>query len=130
VDGRATGQKTPATLLLAPGERKVRVFKPGYEPFEQAVRLAENSLMDLKVPALAEQKQLRAAGWIEIRTVPRGADILIDNTNTGRKTPDRLELPAGEYTLTLYLKGYQVVRERIVVAAGQTAQLNRTLPAQ
>jgi serine/threonine protein kinase len=130
VDGRATGQKTPATLMLAPGARQVRVAKQGYEPFEQDVKLVENQLAVMKVPPLEEQKQPRGPGWVEVRTVPRGADILIDNTNTGRKTPDRLELPAGEYTLTLYLKGYQVVRERIVVAAGQTAQLNRTLPPQ
>ncbi len=130
VDGRPTGQKAPTTLLLAPGERKIRLAKAGFEPFEQTIRVEENSLVSLKVPALAEQKQPRGPGWVDIRTVPRGADILIDNTNTGRKTPDKLELPAGEYTLTLYLKGYQVVRERIVVAAGQTAQLNRTLPQQ
>ena len=129
VDGRATGQKTPATLMLAPGERKVRIAKAGFEPYEQSVKLEENSLVNLKVPALAEQRP-RGPGWLDVRTVPRGADILIDNTNTGRKTPDKLELPAGEYALTLYLKGYQVVRERIVVTAGQTAQLNRTLPQQ
>lgn len=130
VDGRATGQKTPATLVLAPGTRRVRVQKPGYEPYEQGVTLEENALANLRVP-LTEQRQAPSGpGWVEIRTVPRGADILIDNTNTGKRTPDRLELPAGEYTLTLYLKGYQVVRERIVVVAGQTAQINKTLSQQ
>jgi serine/threonine-protein kinase len=129
VDGARQPQKTPATIAVSPGERTIRLQLEGFAPYETQISLEENDLKTLSAQ-LPARPAARGPGWIEVRTVPRGADILIDNTNTGRKTPDKLELPAGEYTLTLYLKGYVAVREKIVVTPNQTLQLNKALTPQ
>jgi hypothetical protein len=125
VDGRSTGQRTPTTLNLSPGPHSIRLQRDGYSPYETSVTLAENDLKALTA-TLTERPQARGPGYVEIRTVPRGADILLNDTNTGLKSPARLELQPGEYTLTLYLKGYPPLREKIVVTATQTLQVNRS----
>jgi hypothetical protein len=67
-------------------------------------------------------------GLVEVRTVPPGADIIVNGTNSGRKTPFTLELPAGEYQLTLFIRGYQAVTKRVVVQANRTSAINEVLP--
>jgi serine/threonine-protein kinase len=130
VDGVRRGQ-TPATLSLPAGIHRIRLHKDGGEPYETTVQLAEEDFKTLTVSGFAERgAAARDAGWLDVRTVPPGADVLVDNINTGRKTPVRIELSAGQHSLTLYLKGHQTVREQIVVAASQTLQLNRTLQPQ
>jgi hypothetical protein len=64
---------------------------------------------------------------VEVRSVPPGADIILNGTNTGRKTPARLELPAGSYRLTIFLRGYAAVQRAIQVEPGQTVTLNESL---
>ena len=61
------------------------------------------------------------------RSVPLGADILLGNTNTGFRTPARLELPAGDYAVVIYLKGYQAVRKTVTVQEGKTVSLTEVL---
>jgi serine/threonine-protein kinase len=125
INGQRHADLTPTTISLAPGSYAIVVEKPGYERYEGNVRLKEDELKQLNVE-LVERR--RSVGWLEVRTIPPGADILIDNTNTGRRTPARLELPAGQYSLTLYLKGYGVVRKTVRVEKSQTAEVNETLP--
>ena len=60
--------------------------------------------------------------------MPPGADILIDGTNTGRKTPFVLQLNAGKYTVTLFLKGYQPIRKQVGVEPNKTISINEILP--
>jgi hypothetical protein len=69
-------------------------------------------------------------GTITVRSIPRGADILIDGKNTGRKTPDEFTLPAGTYTLTVYLPGHAPAHEKIIVEANQSVTVNKTLEKQ
>jgi serine/threonine protein kinase len=136
IDGNKRPEVTPTTVVVAPGTRRVRVQRPGYTPYEETVRVEADSVQQLNVElpvaaATTGQSPTRlSAGWIDVRTIPRGADILIDGKNIGRKTPDRIELPAGTYTLVLYLPGYQAVRETITIGANQTVQINKTLPQQ
>lgn len=85
-----------------------------------------------QAPAPQQQQQqpaTRAAGpgFVEVRSVPPGADILINGNTIGRKTPSRIELPFGQYRLTVFLRGYAASQRVIQVEAGQTLTLNETL---
>jgi len=125
VNGQKQPQPTPTTIRLAPGTYKIAVQKAGYEGYQGTIELQADMLKQINVQ-LPERP--RGAGWVDTRTVPPGADILVNGTNIGRRTPARLELPSGEYTLTLYLRGYQAVRKQIIVEANKTVQVNEILP--
>ncbi len=124
LNGQRLGRQTPATVPVTPGSVRVGLQKPGYAPYEESIRIGEDELKKMNVP-LAEQ--LKGVGWIDVKSIPPGADILVNGTNTGQKTPARIELPAGQYSLTLYLAPHPAVRETITVQPGQTAQVYKSL---
>jgi len=124
INGQRQGRQTPATVSVAPGSYRIGVQKPGFALYEESVKISADELKKLNV-SLAEQR--KGNGWVDIRSVPPGADILIDGTNTGQKTPARIELPSGQYTLMLYLAPRPAVREAITVQPGQTVQVYKNL---
>jgi hypothetical protein len=124
INGQRQGRQTPATVPVTPGNYRIGLQKPGYAPYEESVKIGADELKKVNVP-LAEQK--KGNGWIDVRSVPPGADILVNGTNTGQKTPARIELPAGQYSLTLYLAPHPAVRETIIVQPGQTSQVYKSL---
>ena len=124
INGQRQGRQTPATVSVAPGNYRVGVQKPGFALYEESLKINADELKKLNV-SLAEQR--KGNGWVDIRSVPPGADILIDGTNTGQKTPAKIELPSGQYSLMLYLAPRPAVRETITVQPGQTVQVYRNL---
>jgi hypothetical protein len=132
VDGRKQPEMTPATIVVPPGSRRLRLQRAGFVPYEETIDVEADAVkrVNVELPAQTQAPAPRAAGFLDVRTIPRGADILINGADTGRKTPDKLELAPGTYTLTLFLRGYQAVRETIIIEPNQTLQLNRTLPQQ
>jgi len=124
INGRKHAEQTPTKVPLAPGSYTITLQKTGYQDAQRSVQIQEDAVQQLDVQ-LAERR--RGVGWLDVRTVPLGADVLVDGTNTGRKTPFKLELNPGQYTVTLYLKGYAVVRRTIVVEENQTVALKETL---
>jgi hypothetical protein len=124
INGQRQGRQTPATVSVAPGNYRIGVQKPGFALYEESLKINADELKKLNV-SLAEQR--KGNGWVDIRSVPPGADILIDGTNTGQKTPAKIELPSGQYTLMLYLAPRPAVRETITVQPGQTVQVYRNL---
>jgi hypothetical protein len=72
----------------------------------------------------------RVVGWVEFRSVPPGADILVNGNSTGQRTPFRLELSAGQHSVTLFLRGYQSVQRTITVRENQTVPFQEVLVAQ
>jgi serine/threonine-protein kinase len=127
VNGRKHSEQTPTTIVLPAGRYTIKVQKAGYQEYQATMDLTGDSLQQLSVP-LAESPATRRVGLVEVRTVPPGADIIINGTNSGRKTPFTLELPAGEYTLTLFIRGYQAVNKRVVVQTDRTSAINEVLP--
>jgi len=140
INGERRTEVTPATLALPPGSYAVALEKAGYQRHELTVQLRADELKRINVelaearggapatqaPAPAPAK--RSTGWLDVRSIPPGADVLIDGTNTGRKTPARIELPAGEHTVVIYVKGYQAVRKTVTIGDGLTFTINEVLP--
>lgn len=61
-------------------------------------------------------------GKIYASSSPRGAQIWLDNVNTGLVTSSYVQnVPAGTHTVTLKLKGYQDATKTVTVKAGSTA---------
>jgi serine/threonine-protein kinase len=71
-----------------------------------------------------------SAGWVWVRSQPRGARIVIDNAETGLRTPARVEIPQGEHTLQVKMRGFSSPERTIQLEGGQTMQFTETLTPQ
>lgn len=61
-------------------------------------------------------------GRIYASSSPRGAQIWLDNVNTGQVTPSYVSnVPVGTHTVTLKLTGYRDATKTVQVKAGKTA---------
>jgi len=81
-----------------------------------------------RAPASAPAAVKKAAmGTLDVLSVPTAADILINGANTGRRAPSKMELPAGKYQVTLYLKGYAPFEQSVTIQQGKTVQIEALL---
>jgi serine/threonine protein kinase len=106
-DGQAIGDcRTPCRFAdLSPGKYSMSVKVSGYPAVSRAVEVREGRITEERVRQPAAGRNA-AMGTLDVLSVPVGADIIINGENTGRRTPSKIELPPGEYDVTLYLKGY------------------------
>jgi hypothetical protein len=126
VNGARRPEVTPAMIHLPPGTYAIRVEKAGFESKESRVVVQANQMVQLS-GKLEEKPQHRQVGWVEVSSSPPGAAILLNSQNTGRRTPDRLELPPGQYTLTLDMKGYQAIAGTVVIEENKVVDFAKTL---
>lgn len=123
-DGIATGETTPASLLLGVGPHRIAVDLAGH--------LATPVSRDVAVTAGAVATAdfvLDALGALAVSSDPAGAAILIDGTETGHVTPRTFDVVAGDHLVELRLAGYadpQLVRQ-VNVPAGSAAAVEVTL---
>ena len=119
--------RTPCRFAdLTPGSYTLSVKGSGYSRVERTVEIHEGRLNDERVREPGAGKKA-AMGTLDVLSVPVGADILINGANTGRHTPSKIELPAGKYQVTLYLKGYAPFEKSVTVQQGRAAQLQAML---
>ncbi|MBZ5698453.1 MAG: protein kinase [Acidobacteriia bacterium] len=77
-----------------------------------------------EIPRVAE------AGWVWIHSAPQGAEILVDGTDTGLRTPARVEMPQGEHEVLLTLHGFANAHRTLLIRPGQTMQFTELLGQQ
>ena len=125
--GHAIGDcRTPCRFGdLAPGSYSLAVRISGYPTVGRTVEVREGRIAEERLHESAGRNA--AMGTLDVLSVPVGADILINGESTGRHTPSKLELPAGNYQVTLYLKGYAPFQQSITVQQSRTAQLEAML---
>jgi serine/threonine protein kinase len=71
-----------------------------------------------------------AVGWVWVRSEPHGARILVDDAETGLRTPARVEMPEGEHSVQLKMQGFSSVPRTVTVHSGQTMQFTEALDVQ
>jgi serine/threonine-protein kinase len=67
------------------------------------------------------------AGWVWVRSTPPGAEILVDGTDTGLRTPSRVEMQPGEHEVLLTLRGSSSARRAVSIRPGQNTQFTELL---
>ncbi len=129
--GNAIGDcRTPCRFAdLSPGSYSMSVKLAGYSTVSRTVEVREGRITEERVRQPAAGKNA-AMGTLDVLSVPVGADIIINGENTGRRTPSKIELPAGEFEVTLYLKGYAPYRQSVTVQQGRTSPLEAVLVRQ
>lgn len=124
VKGQKQGQQTPAQLQLAEGTHHIRVERAGYEAVEKNVPVEGESYKTLNVPL---QRSVVKTGRLKVQSEPEGAEILVDGKSVGKTTPAMLDLPVGEYTITILLKGRAEQKKTVKVKENETTVVNETL---
>jgi serine/threonine-protein kinase len=146
VDGKDSGKVTPAQVSVSPGVHTLVVRKAGYKdaatttprinpgdtynftptlepaPAQKQASASDDSLIHRIFGGIPEGK-----GALEIKTTPKGADILIAGLAENHKTPHKYFLDPGTYQVTLQLGGYKTVKKSVTVEKGKGLGLNETL---
>jgi eukaryotic-like serine/threonine-protein kinase len=123
VNGQRQFTQTPAKIDLPPGAYRIAVTKPGFEPYATQVEIqaGKPAQLDAQLPPLAQGQ-----GWVEARTVPKGALITVDGVLVQQQTPARLDLAAGQHLIVFSLAGY-TAETSVVVRAGKGSQIFQVL---
>jgi serine/threonine-protein kinase len=80
-----------------------------------------------------DDPQAKSPGSATLASDPRGAEVWLDRSNTGEKTPAEIELTPGKHTIELRLTGHETWTHRVDVDPGQQVLLEpalKPLPAR
>ncbi|MBT3182224.1 MAG: serine/threonine protein kinase [Deltaproteobacteria bacterium] len=123
MDDKLTGLTTPATVekVSIGNDVKITITKPGFEDFEQVLNLTSTKPQRVSIK-LDEIKPL--LGTVTIDSVPKGASIFLDGTDTNRTTPATIaNLEPKQYKISLKLSGYKDWESTTDVEADGTSKM-------
>ncbi|SRR6266481_348661 len=132
IDGRDSGKLSPADISLDAGVHRVVVSLDGYLDSESNVHLTAGQTATyspaLRTAGHAENIPVTAGqGRLEIKSNPKGADILINGTQYAKKTPTEIKLDAGVYEITLQKEGYKPLHRSVSLTSGAKLKIEESL---
>ncbi|MCL4790661.1 MAG: PEGA domain-containing protein [Gammaproteobacteria bacterium] len=118
IDGVSVGRTPTAGIDVVAGSHQLRIVAPRYQPWETALTVEGGGVVQ------AIEAQL-VPDWadVAVSTVPEGAAVLVDGEPAGT-TPAKLELLAGERTLSFQKDGFKTLTRRVTAVANQPQQLS------
>lgn len=107
LDGRSTGKRTPASLVVAPGPHTVTLQLSGYNQASRTVTAVKgretSASITLTRPAPVAQ------GSLKVISTPAGATVTVDGKAVKGVTPLTVSVALGSHTVKVALSGYQTV---------------------
>jgi serine/threonine protein kinase len=145
INGKDTGKFTPTELMLDPAVQHILVRKYGYLDAETDINInagqtasyaptlkAAGSTDNIKTVGGFSKMfgggPAHGTGRIEIKTDPKGAQIVINGSTFSKTTPVVIQVEAGNYDIVLQKDGYQSVRRSVVVNSEEKLKIEETLP--
>jgi serine/threonine protein kinase len=125
INGAKQSGQTPVSLPLGPGSYNLVLRLAGYAAYAGSVQVKDGVQTQMSVEL--HEKDLGKIAWADVQSTPAGAEIVVDGTSTSQVTPARVELPSGIHTITLKLKGFQVVRRTVQVTEGGSVRVDGAL---
>jgi serine/threonine-protein kinase len=149
IDGKDSGQVTPAQITVEKGPHRVTVKKAGFKDVSADETLAEGQTVSFSPVLLSVSPQsedgkspnplLRffgadtipeGKGLVHIRTDPEGATIVVDGKVAPKKTNARWPADPGIYSIQLQMAGYKTVHRNIKVQKGKAVNIDEILERQ
>jgi hypothetical protein len=146
IDGKDTGRVTPVTLILDPAAHSVSLRKAGYLNADNQIQLAAGQTTSysptLMVAGRTDNIRIVGGGVgrffsigsggqgkarIEIKSEPKGAQVIINGTPLQRTTPVEVQVEAGNYDIVLQKDGYKSAHENAIVGIEDRVKISRTL---
>ncbi len=147
VDGRDSGEVTPARLTVNAGQHRIALRKDGYRPEITYTEVPPGKSSSF-TPVLAPRAAMEPAasrssvdtsdgvgpfhrlhrffgrpdpddGILEVRTRPRGAEIWLGDAQSPIRTPMKVGVTPGNYTMVLRLPGYKPVTRTVQIERGK-----------
>jgi PEGA domain len=144
VNGKDTGKLTPVELMLDPAAQHIVVRKDGYLDSETDITLTAGQSVsyDPSLRVAGRTDNIKAVGGfsrmfgggpghgaaqVEIKTQPKGAQIVINGSPFAKTTPVVIQVAPGNYNITLQKEGYQPVRKSISVNGEEKLKIDEAL---
>jgi len=145
INGKDTGKVTPIEFMVEPGVQNVVLRKSGYLESSTELKLAAGQSLSysptLMVAGRTDNIKLvnggigkvfggggaQGAARIEIKSEPKGAQVIINGTSLQKTTPVEIQVDAGSYDITIQKDGYQPVHENAIVGIEDRVKINRAL---
>jgi serine/threonine-protein kinase len=146
IDGKDTGKTTPVTFMLDPAAHNVSLHKAGYLDAGIAIQLAagQNTSYSPTLMVAGRTDNIRIVGGgigkvfsgggsadgkarIEIKSEPKGAQVIINGTALQKTTPVEIQVEAGNYDIILQKDGYRAVHENAIVGIEDRVKIEKTL---
>lgn len=121
LDGKPTGEKTPAEIETGAGEHTIMLDLRNYDA------VSATAQVDASKVSRVELQLIRSKATLTVRSTPLEAEVYLDGRLKGN-TPLTIEdILAGNYELELRKPGYVTHRETIEATGGDTVVLRYTL---
>jgi serine/threonine protein kinase len=113
--------RTPFEEKVSPGKVRIKVSQEGYKDHDEEIEVSPGKPFSKNFPLLP------ADGYIEITSVPEGADVFIDSVFTGKTPIMRHALEPGTYEIKVVMKGKKERIETITIQPEQIQKLEYPL---
>ena len=146
INGKDTGKVTPIEFLVEPGTQSILVRKQGYLDASTELKLVAgqsvNYAPSLMVAGRTDNIRLVSGGMgkvfggggssqgmarIEIKSEPKGAQVIINGTSLQKTTPVEIQVEAGNYDITIQKDGYKPIHESAIVGVDDRIKIDRPL---
>jgi hypothetical protein len=144
IEGRDTGKVTPAEFALDPAAHGIMLRKDDYldESAEINVSAGESASYSPNLRPAGRTDNIKSVGGlsrmfgggvtqgmaqIEIKTEPKGAQILVNGKALEKTTPAVIQVDAGNYDIVLKKDGYREVAKSLSVASQEKKKIKETL---
>ncbi|HLW54618.1 MAG TPA: PEGA domain-containing protein [Candidatus Angelobacter sp.] len=148
INGRDTGKVTPTSFILEPATHALVLRKTGYLDSTMDIQLAAGQTVSYSPSMLAAGRtdNIKIVGGggigkifgggggsaegrarIEIKTDPKGAQVIINGTQLQKNTPLEIQVEAGNYEITLRKDGYKTVHESAIVGPDDRVKIEKSL---
>jgi serine/threonine-protein kinase len=157
LNGKPTGQKTPANLNLPAGSHAIKIHHDGFQEETQNVTVVvgqtQNIGSNLKpspapAPAAAANPATPApakdtnpfskigrffkgdkneTGTISVSTKPAGAKVSLNGHATSSPTPVTVETKVGHYKVLIEMDGYEPIQREVDIQKGKQTGIDETL---
>jgi hypothetical protein len=146
INGRDTGKVTPVLFLVEPGVQSIVVRKPGFLEASTELKLVAgqsvNYAPSLMAAGRTDNIRLVNGGMgkvfggggssqgmarIEIKSEPKGAQVIINGTPLQKTTPVEIQVEPGNYDITIQKEGYKTLKESAIVGIDDRIKIDRPL---
>lgn len=146
IDGKETGKFSPAEFSLDPATHTVALRKEGYFDSVTEIKLVAGQSMSyspsLRLEGRTDNIKIVGGGFkklfgggsqegmsrIEIKTDPKGAQVVINGTILSKTTPFEIQVEPGNYEITLQKDGYKPLHKSFTTEANQRVKIDELLP--
>jgi eukaryotic-like serine/threonine-protein kinase len=147
INGKDTGKVTPIEFLVEPGTQSIVVHKQGFLDATTELKLVAGQSVNYAPSLMAAGRtdNIRLVGsggvgkifgnngngsgmaQIDIRTEPKGAQVIVNGTPLQKTTPLAIQVEAGNYDITIQKDGFKPIHENAIVGVDDRIKIDRSL---